>query len=108
MIRPELIQTLREEAEAYARKILKDQVYFSSKSFESKENTVKKFKRSKHVLLKQSDIDHCVNNNMDVMYLYDKLLSKYGNDIDKPKKKYYVSNGGKRGRPKKNTNEQEQ
>ena len=102
------MQALRQEAEEYARKILKDQINFGSKEFESKENIVKKFKRSKHVLLKQSDIDHCVNNGINVMYLYDELLSKYGNDVDKPKKKYYVSNGGKRGRPKKNTNEQEQ
>jgi hypothetical protein len=45
---------------------------------------------------------------MDVMYLYDELLSKYGGYEEKPKKTYYVKTGKKRGRPKENNNEQEQ
>jgi hypothetical protein len=101
-------QKLRLEAEAEARKILGKTKKLGKKDLSSKESITKTFKRSKHVLLKQSDIDHCVNNGMDVMYLYDELLSKYGGLEDKPKKQYYVPRGGKRGRPKDNKNEQEQ
>jgi len=102
------MQALRQEAEEYARKILKDKTNFGPKEFESKENIVKKFKRGKHAYLKQSQIDHYLNNGMDVMYLYDELLSKYGGRMGNEKKSYYVPKGGKQGRPKKNTNEQEQ
>jgi hypothetical protein len=95
------MKALRQEAEEYAKKILKDKK-LSKKELAAKEKIVKKFKSAKHVLLKQKDVDHCINNNMDVMYLYDELLSKYGgfDDVEKPKKQYYVPTGAKRGRPK--------
>ncbi len=99
---------MRKEAEEEAKKILGKNRKLGKNDLSAKEKIVKTFKRSKHVLLKQSQVDHCINNGMDVMYLYDELLSKYGNDVDKPKKNYYVPTGGKRGRPKHNENEQEQ
>ena len=69
---------------------------------------MKKFKRAKHVFLKQNDIDHCINNGLDITYLYDEMDSKYSGDIGKEPKKYYVPKGTKRGRPKQSNNEQEQ
>ena len=78
------------------------------KDLSSKESITKKFQSGKHAYLKQSEVEHCLNNNMDIEYLYTELLSKYGGLEDKPKKQYYVPRGGKRGRPKQNNNEQEQ
>ena len=103
------MQSLRKEAEEQAKKIL-NKTNLSKKSLPSKESTVKTFKSGKHAYLKQSQIDHCINNGMDIWYLYDELLSKYGglDDIDKPKKVYYTPRGTPRGRPKKDNNEQEQ
>ena len=103
-----MIQALRREAEEEAKKILGKTKKLGKNDLQPKESTVKKFQSSKHVLLKQSQVDHCVNNGMDVMYLYDELLSKYGGYEEKPKKTYYVKTGKKRGRPKENNNEQEQ
>ena len=106
---PNQIQQIRKEAEEEAKKILKDKKNFSSKEFEAKHNTVKTFKKAKHVYLKQSQIDYCVNNNLDVMYLYEEMESKYSGNIGAHyKKKYYIPTGKKRGRPKQEDNEQEQ
>jgi hypothetical protein len=102
------IQQARKEAEEEAKKILKDKKKFSTKEFDAKCNTVKTFKKAKHVYLKQSKVDYCVNNNLDIMYLYEEMESKYSGDIGN-KKKYYTPTGKKRGRqPKQNNNEQEQ
>lgn len=76
-----------------------------------KHNKAKPFQSAKHIYLKQNQIDHCINNGMDIMYLYDELLSKYGRleeKEEKPIKKYYTPRGTPRGRPKKNKDEQEQ
>lgn len=59
-----------------------------------------------HSLLPQENIDYCINNGLDIEYLYDEVLSKYGG-IEKEKKQYYVPTGVPRGRPKKYNNEQE-
>lgn len=105
-MKPQYIQALRKEAEEQAKKILKDQEKFSGKEFAAKENTIKKFKRSKHVLLNQSKIDYCINNGLDIMYLYEELDKKFNGLVEKEPKKYYQPNGNKRGRPKKEDNEQ--
>ena len=75
---------------------------------DSKCNTVKRFKSGLHSFLDQKEIDYCINNDLDVGYLYDEMASKYGGDVDKPLKEYYKPNGNKRGRPKQQDNEQEQ
>ena len=100
-------QQLRQEAEAEAKKILKNKTKFGPKEFVGKEATTKKFKSAKHSYLKQSQIDHCVNNGLDVLYLYDEMDAKYKGGITE-KKSYYTPRGTSKGRPKKNTNEQEQ
>ena len=100
-------QKIRLEAEAEAKKILKNKTKFGPKEFEAKETTTKKFKSGKHAYLKQSEIDYCVNNGMDVMYLYNEMDTKYKGGVTE-KKSYYVPRGTPKGRPKKNTNEQEQ
>lgn len=99
------MEALRNEASVYAKKILEKEVEINVNDLDSKHNILKRFKRSKHVLLKQSEIDHCVNNDLDFMYLYDELLSKYNGNIGGDKKEYYQPNGNKRGRPKKDKNE---
>ena len=100
-------QQLRLEAEEEAKKILKDKIKFGHKEFEAKEKIVKRFQRSKHVLLKQNEIDHCVNNGIDVTYLYDEMDAKWGGK-EKVKKSYYIPRNTPKGRPKKDINEQEQ
>lgn len=105
---PQRIQQLRKEAEAEAKLILKDQKYFGTKEFKSKNKITKKRTSSLHSLLPQEVIDHCINNNLDIEYLYDELLSKYGRNLDKEPKKYYIPTGKPRGRAKKDNNEQEQ
>jgi hypothetical protein len=109
MIKPELIASLRKEAEEQAKQVLKNQKNFSKKDLKAKELITKKFKSGKHIYLKQSEIDYCVNNDLDVGYLYDEMDSKYSGDIGKPPRKYYTPTGKPRGRrPKQKENEQEQ
>jgi hypothetical protein len=100
-------QKIRLDAEEEAKKILKNKTKFGPKEFEAKESTTKKFKSGKHAYLKQSQIDHCINNGLDVTYLYDEMDAKYKGGIAE-KKQYYKPRGTSKGRPKKNTNEQEQ
>jgi len=105
---PQQIKQLREEAEREARKILGKNKRLGKNDLQAGHNNKKTFQSAKHIFLKQSQIDHCINNGMDIMYLYDELLSKYGRLEDKPKKTYYTPRGRKKGRPKQNKNEQEQ
>jgi hypothetical protein len=107
MIRPELIESLRKEAEAEAKQILKDRKKFGIKEFESKQNISKKRESSLHSLLNQEDINHCLNNGLDMMYLYNEMDAKYKGGVTE-KKQYYIPRGTPRGRPKKYNNEQEQ
>ena len=100
-------QQLRQEAEKEAQKILGKTKKLGKKDLDPKESITKTFQRSKHVLLKQSDIDHCVNNGLDVTYLYDEMDSKWGGK-ETVKKSYYIPRGNPKGRPKKDINEQEQ
>jgi hypothetical protein len=102
-------QKLREEAEREAREILGKNKRLGKNDLESKHNTVRTFQSAKHLMLKQSEVDHCVNNGISVEYLYNELLSKYGgiDKEEKPIKKYYTPRGTPRGRPKKDNNEQE-
>ena len=102
------MQALRKEAEAEAKRILKDKTHFGTKTFDAKHNTIKKFKSAKHSYLKQSDIDYCLNNDLDIVYLYTEMASKYSGDVDKEPKKYYIPTGKPKGRRKKDNNEQEQ
>lgn len=97
---PQRIQQLRREAENEAKQILKHKKKFGPKQFEGKNNTTIKRESSLHSLLPQETIDHCINNNLDIEYLYNELLSKYGG-VEKEKKQYYIPTGVKRGRPKK-------
>ena len=106
-MKPQYIQQLRKEAEDQAKEILKDRTKFNTKEFEGKHNTSKKRTSSLHTLLNQKDIDYCINNGIDMWYLYEEMASKYSGDIGKPPKQYYIPTGGKRGRPKKDNNEQE-
>ena len=101
------MQALRLEADEYAKKILEKGTKINKNDLEAKHNTTKKFKRAKHSYLKQSQIDYCVNNDLDVTYLYDEMDSKYKGGVT-DKKNYYVPRGTPRGRPKENNNEQEQ
>lgn len=107
---PQQIKQLREEAEREARKILGKNKRLGKNDLQAGHNNKKTFQSAKHIYLKQSEIDHCINNGMDIMYLYDELLSKYGRleKEEKPVKKYYIPKGGKKGRPKKDNNEQKQ
>ena len=107
-MKPQYIQQLRKEAENEAKKILKDRKKFNTKEFEGKHNTSKKRTSSLHTLLDQEDINHRINNGLDIAYLYTQMASKYNGDVEKEPKKYYTPTGGKRGRPKKDNNEQEQ
>jgi hypothetical protein len=100
-------QQLRKEAEAEAKKILKDKTKFGPTEFEGREKITKKFQSGKHAYLKQSEIDHCINNGMNIWYLYDEMDAKYKGGVTE-KKQYYIPRGTPKGRPKKNTNEQEQ
>ena len=93
------MQQLRKEAEAEAKQILKHKKKFGTKEFESKNSFAKRKESSLHSLLPQEVIDHCINNNLDIEYLYNELLSKYGG-VEKEKKQYYIPTGAKRGRPK--------
>ena len=102
---PQQIKQAREEAEREARQILGK---IGKNDLQSKHNALPPFQRAKHIYLKQNQIDHHLNNNMPIDYLYDELLSKYGRLEDKPKKTYYTPRGRKKGRPKQNKNEQEQ
>ena len=104
-MKPQYIQALRKEAEDQAKKILKDKKKFSTKEFDAKHNTTIKRESSLHSLLPQEDINYCINNNLDIEYLYNELYSKYGGAHEK--KQYYVPTGVPRGRPKKYNNEQE-
>lgn len=104
---PNQIQQLRKEAEAEAKQILKHKKKFGGKEFEAKNHIIKRKESSLHSLLPQETINHCINNNLDIEYLYEELLSKYNGSLGE-KKSYYVPNGGKRGRPKQNKDEQEQ
>jgi hypothetical protein len=104
-MKPQYIQELRKEAEEQAKQILKNQKNFSKKDLKAKELITKKFKSGKHIYLKQSEIDHCVNNDLDIGYLYDEMGSKYSGDIGKPPKKYYIPTGKPKGRRKKEDNE---
>lgn len=61
-----------------------------------------------HSFLNQNDVDYLLNNNMDIVYLYDEMASKYNGNVDKSSKKNYKPSGNKRGRPKQDNNEQEQ
>ena len=106
-MKPQYIQALRKEAEEEAKKILKDKKKFGTKEFDSKHNIVKKRTSTLHSLLDQEDINHRINNGLDIAYLYTQMASKYSGDIGKPPKQYYIPTGGKRGRPKKDNNEQE-
>ena len=106
-MKPQYIQALRKEAEDQAKKILKDKKKFSTKEFDAKHNTTIKRESSLHSLLPQEDINYCINNGIDMWYLYEEMASKYSGDIGNPPKQYYIPTGGKRGRPKKDNNEQE-
>ena len=99
---------MRKEAEAEARKILKSRTKFGTKEFDSKQNISKERKSTLHSLLSSEDINYCINNGLDIMYLYDEMASKYSGDIGKPPKRYYTPTGKPRGRRKKDNNEQEQ
>ena len=99
---------MRKEAEAEARKILKGRTKFGTKEFDSKQNISKERKSTLHSLLSSEDINHCLNNNLDIAYLYTEMSSKYGGDVEKEPKKYYTPTGKPRGRRKKDNNEQEQ
>ena len=98
---------LRKETEAEAKEILKNKTHFGPKEFEGRNKITKKRESSLHSLLPQEDIDYCINNNIDITYLHDEVISKYGGE-EKERKQYYIPTGKKRGRPKKNNNEQEQ
>jgi hypothetical protein len=106
-MKPQYIQALRKEAEEQAKQILKDKKKFGPKEFESKNNISKKRVSTLHSLIDQKDIDYCLNNDLDIVYLYTEMASKYGGDVEKEPKKYYTPTGVKRGRPKKDNNEQE-
>lgn len=99
------IQQLRKEAEAEAKLILKDKKSFGTKAFEGKNSITVRRESSMHSLLPQEAIDYCINNNLDIEYLYNELYSKYGGAHEK--KQYYTPTGKKRGRPKIDNNEQE-
>lgn len=99
-------QRIRLEAENEAKEILKNKTKFGSKEFKGKNSITVVRESSLHSLLSQEDIDYCVNNNLDIEYLYNELYSKYGGAHEK--KQYYVPTGKKRGRPKIDNNEQEQ
>ena len=103
------MQSLRKEAEEQAKQIL-GKSKLTKHNLEGREYITKTFQSGKHAYLNQNDIDYCINNGISVEYLYTELLSKYGglDNIDKPKKQYYVPRGTPRGRPKKDNNEQEQ
>ena len=99
-------QRIRLEAENEAKEILKNKTNFGTKEFKGKNSITIRKESSLHSLLSQEDIDYCVNNNLDIEYLYNELYSKYGGVHEK--KQYYVPTGKKRGKPKKDNNEQEQ
>ena len=107
-MKPQYIQALRKEAEEEAKKILKDKKKFGTKEFDSKHNIVKKRTSTLHSLLNQEDINYCLNNGLDIGYLYTEMASKYNGDVEKEPKKYYTPTGKPRGRRKKDNNEQEQ
>ena len=102
------IQQLRREAENEAKQILNSKTKINGKNLDSKNNITIKRESSLHSLLPQEDIDYCINNNLDIGYLYTEMASKYNGNVVKEKKQYYIPNGKPRGRPKKDNNEQEQ
>jgi hypothetical protein len=104
-MKPQYIQQLRKEAEEQAKQILKNQKSFNNKEFDAKYNISKKRTSTLHSLIDQKDIDYCLNNDLDIAYLYTEMASKYGGDVEKEKKQYYIPTGAKRGRPKKEDNE---
>ena len=106
-MKPQYIQQLRKEAEEQAKQILKDKKKFNTKEFDAKHNTSKKRISTLHSLIDQKDIDYCLNNDLDIAYLYTEMASKYSGDVEKEKKQYYIPTGVPRGRPKKDNNEQE-
>lgn len=103
-----MIPALRKEAEEQAKKILKNKTKFGPKEFKGKNSITIKRESSLHTLLSSEDINYCINNGLDIMYLYDEMASKYNGDVEKEPKKYYTPTGKPRGRRKKDNNEQEQ
>ena len=101
-------QKIRLEAENEAKEILKNKTNFGTKEFKGKNSITIKRESSLHTLLSSEDINYCINNGLDIMYLYNEMASKYSGDIGKPPKQYYIPTGKKRGRSKIDNNEQEQ
>ena len=104
-MKPQYIHQLRKEAEEQAKQILGSEK-LKKDNLESKNNVSKPYVSMLHSVFDVKDIDHCINNDLDIGYLYTQMGSKYNGDREEtPPKQYYIPTGVPRGRPKKENNE---